>query len=374
MYPVVAGFGKRRQPKAGTREAEQTFVMNRRRNAFKFTFLTAAVALIALCLTALACTPSAPSRQASEPAELVALPVATATAEVTTNTPATEPTATATAAPKPAASSKLEPMLNALAAQSQSAGAQGATGQTTRMVGVVIDPAGDTQSVFLANSEAIDRVVTDNGGLFSEVETWTHTIPVALLPHLSAHSAVDQITAAKPKDFPYPNMNRTLNNAVAAWQAGATPQQAVAYSALKYDDKILTFIDMGNEAAFERVEAFFVKNKVYVYPDRREADLATLSMMVLVPVSLLASLSQVSGVTEIEDSGLVVVSGESPSLEAQEFYNLYLYGALPPDLRSRLSPLPTEVWELEGITPTPTPTPTLAPAPSSGRVVTPRLP
>ena len=349
--------------------------MNRRRNAFKFTFLTTAMALIALCLTALACTPSAPSRQASEPAEPDAPPVATATTKAATKTPTAEPTATATATPKPAANSKLEPMLNALATQAQSAGgAQGATGQSTRMVGVVIDPVGDTQSVFLANSEAIDRLVTENGGVFSEVETWTHTVPVSLLPQLSAHPAVARITVAWSEDFPYPNMSRALNNAVAVWQAGATPQQAVAYSPLKYDDKILTFFDVADEAAFERVEAFFVKNKVYVYPDRREAELATLSMMVLVPVSLLASLSQVSGVTGIEDSGLVVVSGESPSLEAQEFYNLYLYGALPPDLRSELSPLPTEVWELEGITPTPTPTPTPAPAPGSSRVGAPRLP
>ena len=341
--------------------------MLRQRNALQLALLTTAMGLIALCLTALACAPSTPSGQVSWQATPDAPTIAPAIAGAAANTPTAEPTATgaATAAPT---TSKIEPMLNALATQAQSAGAQGATGQSSRMVGVVIDPAGDTQSVFLANSEAIDRLVTENGGVFSEVEIWTHTVPVSLLTQLASHSAVARITAAEPEHFVYPNMSRTLNNAVAVWQAGATPQQAVAYSALKYDDKILTFIDVADAAAFRRVEAFFAKNKVYVYPDRREAELATLSMTVLVPVSLLASLSLVSGVTEIGDSGLMVRSGESPSLQAQEFYNLYLYGALPPDLRSQLSPLPTQVWELEGITPTPTLPPTPTPAPSSGRV------
>ena len=54
------------------------------------------------------------------------------------------------------------------------------------------------------------------------------------------------------------------------------------------------------------------------------------------------------------------------SAETQEYCNLYLYGALPPNLRSQLSPLPTDVWELEGITLTPTTTST--PASTLGRV------
>ena len=92
-------------------------------------------------------------------------------------------------------------------------------------------------------------------------------------------------------------------------------------------------------------------------------------MMVLVPVPLLASLSQVSGVTEVEDFGVGPLSaGESLSPEAKEYLNLFLYGTLPPNLRSQLSPLPTEVWELEGITPTPTPTLTPTSEPSAARL------
>ena len=354
----------------------------KRQTALQLTLLAIAMAaLVALSAAGpVACTPAAPSGQATGQAE------ADATAEVTaitapTNTPTPEPTATtaATSTPTPTATvatanSKLEPMLNALVTQSQSAGAQGAAGQTTRMVGVVIDPAGATQNVFLANSDAIDRLVTGNRG--TNMGTGEYLVPVSLLPQLASHSAVASVTAAWPENFPYPKLSRALNNAVAVWQAGATPQQAASsYSALVYDDKILVFLDVSDSAAFNRVEAFFTTNKVYVAPERRESDLATLSMMVLVPIPLLASLSQVSGITEIEDAGLEPVSvGVSRSPEFREYLNFYLYGTLPPNLRSQLSPLPTEVWELEGISPTPTPTTaptstsTPTPAPSSGRV------
>ena len=352
--------------------------MSRRRHALKLAFLTAALGLVALCLVALACAPAAPGGQASGQVEPDATAEATATATTAaTNTPTLEPSATAearsTATLAPAATvapaaSKVEPMLNALVTQSQSAGAPGAAGQTARMVGVVIDPAGATQSVFLANSDAIDRLVTGKGG--TNMGTGGYLVPVSLLPQLASHSAVASVTADRPEDFPYPKLNRALNNVVAVWQAGATPQQAAAaYSRLVYDDKILVFIDVADEASLSRVGKFFTANKVYVYPERRESDLTTLSMMVLVPVPLLASLSQVSGVTEVEDFGVGPLSAsESLSPEAKEYLNLFLYGTLPPDLRSQLSPLPTEVWELEGITPTPTPTPTPTSEPGAARL------
>ena len=175
----------------------------KRQTTLQLTLLAIAMAaLVALSAAGpAACTPAAPAGQAAGQAE------ADATAEVAaitapTNTPTPEPTATtaATSTPTPTATvatanSKLEPMLNALVTQSQSAGAQGAAGQTTRMVGVVIDPVGATQSVFLANSDTIDRLAADNGGVSSEVETWTHIVPVSLLPQLSAHPGVAAITA-----------------------------------------------------------------------------------------------------------------------------------------------------------------------------------
>jgi len=350
--------------------------MSRRRHALKLAFLTAALGLVILCLVALACAPAAPGGQASGQVEPDATEEATATATTAaTNTPTPEPSATAEAASTatlaPAATvapaaSKVEPMLNVLVTQSQSAGAQGAAGQTARMVGVVIDPAGATDSVSNANWETVRQLVTDNGGTI--LGGREYSVPVSLLPQFAVHTAVATIIADRPEDFPYPKLSRALNNVVAVWQGGATPQQAAAaYSALVYDDKIVTFIDVADAAAFNRVEAFFTANKVYVYPERRESDLTTLSMMVLVPVPLLASLSQVSGVAEVEDFGVGPLSAsESLSPEAKEYLNLFLYGTLPPNLRSQLSPLPTEVWELEGITPTPTSAPT--PAPSSGRV------
>ena len=336
--------------------------MSRRRNALKLAFLTAALALVALCLVALACAPAAPGGQASGLVEPDATAEATATATTAaTNTPTPEPSATAeassTATLAPAATvapaaSKVEPMLNVLVTQSQSAGAPGAAGQTARMVGVVIDPAGATQSVFLANSDAIDRLVTGKGG--ADMGTGGYSVPVSLLPQLASHSAVASVTADRPEDFPYPKLSRALNNAVAVWQAGATPQQAAAaYSALVYDDKVMVFIRVADEAAFRRVEAFFTENKIYVNSDMHERK----TLRALVPVPFLASLSQVYGITEVEYSAVGPLSASERSKpEIQERINLFLYGALPPDLRSQLSPLPTEVWELEGITPTPTPT------------------
>ena len=343
----------------------------KRQTVLQLTLLAIAMAaLVALSAAGpAACAPAAPAEQASGQAEAED---ATATAEPTatadaTNTPTPEPTATtaATSTPTPTATvatvnSKLEPMLNALVTQSQSAGAQGAAGQTTRMVGVVIDPDGATDSVSNANWETVRRLVTEGGG--DILGGREYSVPVSLLPQLAVHTAVATITADRPEDFPYPKMSRALNNAVAVWQAGATPQQAAAaYSPLVYDDKILAFIDVADEVAFRRVEAFFTDNNIYVNSDMHESK----TLMALVPVPFLASLSQVSGVTEVEDAGEgPIPPGKSISPEVQEFFNLILYGALPPNLRSQLSPLPTEVWELEGITPTPAPTSTSTPTPA----------
>ena len=322
--------------------------MPRRPNALKLAFLTAALGLIILCLTVLACAPSAPPGQKSGQTEPETTPETTATAEAAaSNTPTTEPTATATVTAAPA-NSKIEPMLNALATQSQSAGAQGATGKTARMVKVDIDGAGTTESVRIANWEAINRLVTNNGG--ANIGEDEYSIPVSLLPQLSAHSAVARVTVAWPEDFPYPKMSRELNNAVAVWRAGATPQQAAAtYSWLVYDDQILVGIRVADVAAFDRVETFFTANEIYVSPKGFNQGL---SIAALVPVRFLVELSQLSGVVNVESDG--APDGTTPSLEAQEHINLYLYYLLPPNLRSQLSPLPTQVWELEGITPTPT--------------------
>ena len=351
----------------------------KRQTALQLTLLAIAMAaLVALSAAGpAACTPAAPSGQAeADDATATAEPTASATADAT-NTPTPEPTATTAAVSTPTptatiapANSKLEPMLNALVAQSQSTGAQGTADQTARMVEVDIFSAGTTDSVSNANWEIVRRLVTDGGGAI--LGSHDYSVPVSLLPQLAVHNAVATITADRPEDFPYPKMSRALNNAVAVWQAGATPQQAAAaYSPLVYDDKILAFIDVADGSAFRRVEAFFAENNIYVNSDMHESK----TLRALVPVSFLASLSQVTGVTEVEDAGEAPIPlGESISPETQEFINLFLYGALPPNQRSQLSPLPTEVWKLEGITPTPPPTTaptstsTPTPAPSSGRV------
>ena len=261
-------------------------------------------------------------------------------------------------------------MLNALVTQSQSAGAQGAAGQTTRVVKVHILPAKAPNSVLSANWENLSQLVTNNGGTILSSQEFS--TPVSLLPQLAAHPAAATIRALKPEDFPYPKLSRSLNNVIAVWQAGATPQQAAsAYSGLVYDDKILVSVRVPDEEDLNRVDTFFSKNKVYVGPDSAVIGLEQVSMVVLVPVPLFASLSRISGIVEVSDFGEgPVTHGESISPETQGYFNLFLYGALPPNLRSQLSPLPTEVWELEGITPTPAPTSTSTPtpAPSSGRV------
>ena len=71
--------------------------MSRRRHAFKLAFLTAALALVALCMVALACAPATPGGPASGPVapDATAEATATATSEAATGTSTTEPTAEA---------------------------------------------------------------------------------------------------------------------------------------------------------------------------------------------------------------------------------------------------------------------------------------
>ena len=187
-----------------------------------------------------------------------------------------------------------------------------------------------------------------------------------LLPQLSAHPAAARVTVIWQEEFPYPNMSRALNNVVAVWQAGATPQQAAAaYSPVVYGDKIYVIIAVADVATFNRIEAFFTTNGVFIAPELRDKYLEAQGMYALVPVPMLVELSQVAGIMEISDFGEPPVpAGESISRDDQALINANPYRVLSPNLRSRLSPLPTEVWawELEGITPTP------APAPSSGRI------
>lgn len=323
--------------------------MRRRRNALKLALLTTALGLIALCLAALACAPDTPSGQTPAPAKPDTTPAATPTAKTPTNAPTTEPTATA--------SSKIEPMLNTLATQSQSTGAPGATGQTARMVSVRIWPDSTSDSVSSANWPDLRQLVADNGGTMLSGQEYS--IPVSLLPQLLAHPAVARVTVIWQEDFPYPNMSRALNNVVAVWQAGATPQQAAAaYSPMVYDDKIYVIIAVADLAAFNRAEAFFTANGIFIAPELRDNYLESLGMFALAPVPLLVPLSQVAGITEISDYGEPPLpAGESISIDDQARINFNLYLVLPPDLRSQLSPLPTEVgaWDLEGSIPTPAP-------------------
>ena len=353
--------------------------MPNRKNATltTITALALLLTLAALPLIVLACTPTPPAGRTEAVKLATATPATTATAIPTatatttaTPTPAPDPTNTPTPTPIPTTNRKLEPMLNTLLVQSQSP-----AGQTTRMVGVDIDVSGTADSVRIANWQFVDRLVSDNGG--SHTETSVYSVPVSSLPQLSAHSAIARVTVAWPEDFPYPKMSRALNNAIAVWRAGATPQEAASsYSALVYDDKILVNVRVADDYAIDQVEAFFTANEVYVTPELREKYLITLDVFVLVPVPLLASLSRISGIVAVSDMETPPVTGnENFTPEDQAALNYYLYIVLPPNLRQQLSPLPPEVWELEGIappgTPPPTPIPVSTPAPTPTATIIP---
>ena len=365
-YPgarAAAGSGVRRTGLGDLIRAkhQMIFAMLRRRRILKLALLTTALGLITLCLSALACAPDTPSGQTAGQAQPDTAPevatTATPTSEPTaTATPTSEPTATATATPKPTISSKIEPMFDLLATQSPSA-----AGQTARMVNVRIWPAEASRSVSNANWTNLRQLVADNGG--DRLSGQEFSVPVSLLPQLSAHPAAARVTVIWQEEFPYPNMSRALNNVVAVWQAGATPQQAAAaYSPVVYGDKIFVIIAVADTAAFNRAEAFFTANGVFIAPELRDKYLESLGMFALAPVPLLVELSQVAGIAEISDFGEPPVpEGESISVDVQARINFILYPVLPPNLRSRLSPLPTELWawDLEGITPTPAPAPSL---------------
>ena len=164
----------------------------KRQTALQLTLL--AIAMAALVVLSVvgpaACAPSTPAGQASGQVERGSDGHGTTAATNTPDATATpEATSTATLAPTATvapANSKVEPMLNALVAQSQSAGAQGAAGQTVRMVGVVIDPVGTTDSVSNANWETVRQLVTDNGGTI--LGGREYSVPVSLLPQLAVLS------------------------------------------------------------------------------------------------------------------------------------------------------------------------------------------
>ena len=128
--------------------------MPRRPHALKLAFLTAALALVALCLVALACAPATPGGQASGQVEpdATAEATATATAEAATSTSTTEPTAeaateatsapdatadmattptpepTTAGTPTPSRTPRLNNNAYAILALSETAGAAGASG------------------------------------------------------------------------------------------------------------------------------------------------------------------------------------------------------------------------------------------------------
>ena len=264
--------------------------MARRRNTLKLAFLTAALGLIALCLTALACAPSAPPMQ-NGAGGAVADTEATATA---TATPALTPTPTWRA--------EINPLVNAvmvkqatIAAGSASGTASGQASPRPQTIDVILyidaEQSNDVEQLLADN-----RVSVRNKRSCGEVcINLSAEVPVSLLWALSMHPDIGFIDTIVKY---YESLSEHLNPIIADYDAGLiTEQEAVArIIAPRRNGRILVVVGVDTESNAEAVIDFLENNDVYVPLE----NVHTIALFVaLVPVPLILPLSQQPGVLHV---------------------------------------------------------------------------
>ena len=181
-------------------------------NVPRLAILVFAVGLLGGSAVVAACAPSAPDGQGQ--------PVATKTK------PTVEPTPTLGSD-----SAYVGPMaiarINAVAGD----GTRNADDEQVR-IHVVRD--GSTSSI-----HAVNAFVADNGGtvLESDGRDARLQVPVSLLTRLAQQPEVKAVLFDESQ-FPYPSMDRTLNNVIAASRDGSTPEQAAMQALIHYHDMV----------------------------------------------------------------------------------------------------------------------------------------
>ncbi|MXZ90197.1 MAG: hypothetical protein F4W95_06620 [Chloroflexi bacterium] len=284
-----------------------------------------------------------------------------------------EPTAAAefiaTFIPKPSSTASpsdkyLEPMVHAFIRQAnQDAGASGAAESTVR---VIVEPNAKANAVH----EAVHSYLIANGAARvtgKRIATGTYNVPVSLLAGLAQHPQVGVVLVAS-SNFPYPSMDRTLNNVVAAWQNGATPEEAARLALVHYQDKVVVLMataDSSDVSPLYATKTILDDNDVYVDPEEYAyiTEHNQRFYGAFVPVNIVPLLAQVSGV-EFKTYEWTRIPSATYTEQEQGVINELRHRLLPPSLKPTRAPTPTPASGVSGqsgavATSAPEPTPTL---------------
>ena len=204
-----------------------------------------------------------------------------------------------------------EPMLHSIVAvgsQNNAQGASGAAGQTDRTVLLEVRVEGnetiDHEDAYIAMR---DFITNSGGNVASGVDEYY--VPVSIVSELLRRPEVSSVLVIDAGDFPYPKMDRGLNNAVSALQTGAGDDDAIKYACIRHGNKAYLILEADDNQALANAKAWLVSNGVYINPKAyspadppgtTDRNFPTPYVTVLVPISLILPLSELPGIVKIE--------------------------------------------------------------------------
>ena len=252
------------------------------------------------------------------------------------------PEATPTLTPTPGVT--IEPMLRSIAAvgsQNNAQGAGGASERTDRTVklDVRVDSS-ETMDYEDAYISVRNFIVSSGGSVASGVGEYQ--VPVAIISELWQRPEVSSILVIDEGDFPYPKMDRGLNNVVSARQSGAWDDDVVKYACIRHGSKAYIILEADDNRSLDDAKTWLETNEVYVNPEAyspadppgtTDRNFPTPYLTVLVPVSLIRPLSELPGVVNLEGGDCWPWDVAEPSPELLAYFELFTTELLPPDLR-----------------------------------------
>lgn len=151
----------------------------------------------------------------------------------------------------------------------------------------------------------LDEYITSVGG--EKLGEYTYRIPTAEL--LSVIQRPDVFYAAQPEDAtevvdPYPTLDQTLNDVVAAYAGGVPAENAAQYAKFIKDDLVLVVMNATDAATIASIRQWLEIRNVYVPPLAPETVLAADRLVVMVPVAELAPLTTAFPSTYLQASTL----------------------------------------------------------------------
>ena len=248
------------------------------------------------------------------------------------------------ATPTPTPGVTIEPMLRSIAAvgsQNNAQGAGGASGRTDRTVklDVRVDSS-ETMDYEDAYMAVRDFILSSGGSAASGVGEYQ--VPIAIIPELWQRPEVTSILVIDEGDFPYPKMDRGLNNVASALQSGAGGDDAVKYACIRHGSNAYLVLEAEDNRSLANAKTWLETNEVYVNPQAyspadpagtTDRNFPTPYLTVLVPVSLIQPLSELPGVVGLEGGDCWPWDVAEPSPELLAYFELFTNDLLPPDLR-----------------------------------------